>query len=1514
MCQKENDESVRCPAQQERFHSAYDILEKDLRDLEHLNALPKGVMVLDSKTMLAMKAVYHKSCRTVCNNSMVKRHELKLKRKSEVPTEFPSPKKTRSKVNATFSRMEPECIICNTIIEGEALHKASTDAVDQKFKMWASKTRNTQLLAKLASASDVHAMDAFYHRCCYVSLENAARSIDRASTSSKCETRPNSTLNSLAIAQLAAYIVESKLVCPLNELKELYCSKMRDIGKPVNVNSIHSTRFKEKLLLIEPELVESSRGQGRGHSIMICSRETAGAAIEAELENQYYVGDEDARMIIQTSLFLRKHILQDQNPFDGHFQSDCLKSPVPEALLIFMNVLLQGPVCMGQYDTNMEEANLNRQRSKVACALSQLIVFNAARRTRVGKQVMRHNKAHETPFPLYIGLKLHVEGKFKRLMTVFEKLGLAITYNREREVSKAFAIAASARIKSDGVVVPSNMRKSVFTTGDMDNIDQHKQSNLSKTEFHGTLITLTNHISHENLGVQMEPIDISNVDTSQKPQLPDSYSNVLPAELDANNDVILKKTDKPVRPGKDNVIGAILKDEAWIAHASDLIYRKNANLDAGDIVTWAGFNSSLMDEDSIKPRAVTGVLPLFSDKAASVSMVKHAMSVIKDGIHFLNPGQTPVIGMDQPIYAIGKFIQWKWCNMDLSEDQYVLMLGALHIEFVIEAIEGKLTEGSGMAVMACKAGILTTGRAESFSAKPDHHLKRTRYTHQVFLLALTILKNEAYTIDQTPGLCNRTEWEKDMKEVSKLFVYWSMVMDIELLHCRFVRSLREGDFILYVQVIDEVCDYAFMFNQTHYARWLPIHVKDMVELEWKHPDIHKEFMKGNFVVQKSRKKFSLIPKDHSHEQTTKVMKSDGGISNIYDNPDTLDDHILALPEKLRAIAEFEEAAKTVSALPDLGHHEESESIQKQFAKDVTSLLEVMRASGNPFLKDSGPDLITLHTREVMNEESSEVFINACEKGKQLHNCYVNDRLINGTVAITDTIKRHIVPTFAKPVESKSRNSKVSMVKRDASLVTQLFLSMQSRQDADLDEFFRYENQKEPPAISDKGKLRSGKKSDILDCLEIPKVTGPSDVTAKVLDGAAIVHMVQPTKATNFAEYVTRHFMPFIASNMQGEVQRLDIVWDTYPEESLKLQAQEKRGTGTMVARTVVKGSTAIPTSWKHFLQNRDNKVNLFRFLSNAVVDASANISQVLLYSTKDDLVIVNTIHGKSQADLQTISPCNHEEADGRMFLHVADASRQGHSKVLVRTVDSDVVVIGISMFQHLRLEELWIDFGTGKSHRHIPVHTIVQNLGPEKCCALPLFHSYTGCDTTSSFYGIGKKTAWATWSTFPDLTETLTTLLKSPEEMTLESIHMQRLEKFTVMMYSKTSNASRVNEARRQLFSQGTRSLDMIPPTQQALLQHILRALYQAAIIWMQALERQQNVPDASDWGWIKDEKGKVWSPFWTDLADASKACALLFHCGCLKACRGNCKCSKASLRCTLLCRCQGGCVNNDTL
>ena len=40
---------------------------------------------------------------------------------------------------------------------------------------------------------------------------------------------------------------------------------------------------------------------------------------------------------------------------------------------------------------------------------------------------------------------------------------------------------------------------------------------------------------------------------------------------------------------------------------------------------------------------------------------------------------------------------------------------------------------------------------------------------------------------------------------------------------------------------------------------------------------------------------------------------------------------------------------------------------------------------------------------------------------------------------------------------------------------------------------------------------------------------------------------------------------------------------------------------------------------------------------------------------------------------------------------------------------------------------------------YIPVHTIAAHLGPAKSSALPAFHALTGCDTTSSFFGKGKK-------------------------------------------------------------------------------------------------------------------------------------------------------------------------------
>ena len=86
----------------------------------------------------------------------------------------------------------------------------------------------------------------------------------------------------------------------------------------------------------------------------------------------------------------------------------------------------------------------------------------------------------------------------------------------------------------------------------------------------------------------------------------------------------------------------------------------------------------------------------------------------------------------------------------------------------------------------------------------------------------------------------------------------------------------------------------------------------MVELPRKHPEVFREFMKGKFVVQRSDKRFSQMGKDQSHEQSVKLMKSDSGIANLFDRKDTMDKHVMALPEKLKAIAQFEEFSQIAS--------------------------------------------------------------------------------------------------------------------------------------------------------------------------------------------------------------------------------------------------------------------------------------------------------------------------------------------------------------------------------------------------------------------------------------------------------------------------------------------------------------------------------------------------------------------------------------------------------------------------
>ena len=103
-----------------------------------------------------------------------------------------------------------------------------------------------------------------------------------------------------------------------------------------------------------------------------------------------------------------------------------------------------------------------------------------------------------------------------------------------------------------------------------------------------------------------------------------------------------------------------------------------------------------------------------------------------------------------------------------------------------------------------------------------------------------------------------------------------------------------------------------------------------------------------------------------------------------------------------------------------------------------------------------------------------------------------------------------------------------------------------------------------------------------------------------------------------------------------------------------------------------------------------------------------------IYATHGETVMTSS----NRAEMNSLSPCSHEEADTRLMVHALDASLKGHRRVKIRTAD-----------------EMWITFGLGKHVYNLAAHSIATSLGQDKASVLPMFHARTGCDTVSFFGG-----------------------------------------------------------------------------------------------------------------------------------------------------------------------------------
>lgn len=186
-------------------------------------------------------------------------------------------------------------------------------------------------------------------------------------------------------------------------------------------------------------------------------------------------------------------------------------------------------------------------------------------------------------------------------------------------------------------------------------------------------------------------------------------------------------------------------------------------------------------------------------------------------------------------------------------------------------------------------------------------------------------------------------------------------------------------------------------------------------------------------------------------------------------------------------------------------------------------------------------------------------------------------------------------------------------------------------------------------------------------------------------------------------------------------------------------------------------------------------------------------------------------------------------------------------------------------------------------------------------------HAFSGCDTTSAFFGKGKAQTVNLINTRRDLDDALY-IFNNPSSMKPDIVRAG--EKITLALYKAPRTVTSLNQFRfisfNKFVGQSNQAviLSRLPPTCAALEQHSYR-VFQQIHSW-----RGENLKP-NEWGW--KTISQILVPIPTTEIPAPTFILQLISCGCKKGCGKRCGCAKVGLKCSTMCsNCHGqGCLNS---
>ncbi len=336
-----------------------------------------------------------------------------------------------------------------------------------------------------------------------------------------------------------------------------------------------------------------------------------------------------------------------------------------------------------------------------------------------------------------------------------------------------------------------------------------------------------------------------------------------------------------------------------------------------------------------------------------------------------------------------------------------------------------------------------------------------------------------------------------------------------------------------------------------------------------------------------------------------------------------------------------------------------------------------------------------------------------------------------------------------------------VVKADRRLLQRLFNAANAGRSVEIAEVLKHELSPVPLSLTNcNGVMNSTVKSQILTVLSsqlnivTPQSIPDSDIlTCVIIDGHALIQSLgKPHGCQTFGDYADV-FVQSVNKHFRTGCTRVDVTFDRYlGQQSIKASTRSKRTSKRRPIRKLIDSpDVPLPEVWDQYIALGQNKADLAEYLSTELIQRADTL-------TDGGCEVVagggfpNPDNARSNIrDVKHLS-VNHEEADTRMIVHAMDAVKLGYKRLLVMCRDTDVLLLLLYHLGALSVET-WMISGTAKQRKCFPVHEIASHLDPAVIHNILGFHALTGCDTTSSFHGIGKMSCWKKYSECPELLE-----------------------------------------------------------------------------------------------------------------------------------------------------------------